>query len=240
VSRTPRRIILALGAALVITSIDGCSLAFPVDGYQTLDPDARADDVSLIQQFTAQGSATSTLTVTLPKTPGIGNALVLAAASVENTPESVSGGAATWKLQKGSKSHVPLAIWVGFVDSRPSTAITVTWIGAQRTALAHVSEWRGPSAYGVADFNSGTAGGAITTKALTTGDRTALVFAAGAAHSAKIGPPNEGFSALPTVALDDTQLITAYLLAPSKALQVTSWSSDSTQSWEAIIVSLVR
>jgi hypothetical protein len=234
-------LIRAPASALLCSAISACNLAYPLDGYQTLPREGGADaaPVELIQQETAQGSATRAVTVSLPRPVTIGDALVLASASVEAVPTSVSGGGATWKQAKGSQAHVPLSVWIGFVNTAGTSAVTATWAATQTTALLHASEWKGATSAGPAQTTNGTAT-AITPAALPTDDDAVLVFAAAAAHQGRLGAPTEGFIALKANALNDTQLATAYLPRPAPGLHPTSWSYESTMSWEAIAAVLLR
>ena len=230
------------------TAVAGCDLAYPLGDYQALDPDGAtktdAAAAGLIQTATGQASDTREIVVALAKSATIGNALVLVAVSNETLPLSVSSAGVTWTAMSFSSKQVAVAIWAGFVPLGGSASVTVRWAAspalAQGTALAHLSEWRGLSALGPEVHASGTGGGPITTGSLLAKEGTVLLLAAAGGHTAGIGPPTNGFTALPSIALDDYRLDLAYVHAPPAGSYATSWTYPSTKGWEALLVSFTR
>jgi hypothetical protein len=226
-------------ALFLAVSVTSCNLAYPLGDYEGLERDA----VRLLQQGTAQGSATRALTVTLPRAPTNGSALVLVTVSVNDGPTSVSGGAVGWVQQSRSSQHVVLTIWVGFVPPGATSPITVTWApapaDAQLTAIVHCSEWSGLRAFGPKLPSAGN-GGTITTAQLAVKEGAGLIVAAAAAHKEGTGPPANGFVPLDAIVRDDTQLVAAYRVMPPAATYSTSWTYPSPDGWDATILALGR
>jgi hypothetical protein len=245
-----RRLLLrSLGMFAVIAGTVACDLAYPLDRYETRTredaaSDGAADGPGLLQTASSQGSNVRDLVVALPRSAAVGHALVLVAISNYTIPRSVSSAGVTWKAVSFSSKQVALALWVGFVPLGGSSTVTVTWPpepeAIQTTALVHLTEWTGFAAPGTQVPNSGTGGGPIMTLPLSTNDGTVLLLAAAGGHTAGIGPPTGGFTALPSIMLADYRLDLAYVHAPKPGTYSTSWEYPSTRGWEALLVSFTR
>ncbi len=106
--------------------------------------------------------------------------------------------------------------------------------------MAHLSEWRGLSAFGTSVKSNGSSSPSTATLEIAGG--AALIYAAAASHRITIQPPANGFTSLDTVVADDVQIEQAYRLSPPAGSYATGWNepSPSGSSWDAHILSFTR
>lgn len=260
-------IVLGVGAGceLVVPSKDDLSGGVANDGGPDAGADATGTDAGdagdpgdagrggPLQQASAQGSATRSLVATLASPPAAGSLLVVVAASTNATPGSVAGGGIPWVEYSTSATHIALAVWVAVSPGGISVPVTLTFPAApqpaQLNAVVQVTEWSGLAPIAGKTYNdpahttlNGGTGGPIATGSLSVKNATGLVFAAAAAHndSVTIGAPSNGFIALDDVVTGDLRLLTAYQASPPARTYSTSWTADTTQSWDAHIESFLK
>ena len=209
--------------------------AFVTKISQPLTPIA---SVALVQQAANSGTSVTSLTVTLPQPPRVGDVLIPTMGSNNSTVSISGGGVSTWTYIY-SEVNQNTIITYGVVDSSPSATITLGLIGTPSPGdvASIVSEWSGLT--GTAD-GGGTANGTaspIATVALTTANANDLLISVGGDTGGMTpGSPGAGWTAFTAPAQQPQAAIeTAYQIVSATGSYSDTWSDTGSTGWDAVI-----
>jgi len=196
---------------------------------------------SLIQQAANSGTGITSLTVTLPQTPQLGDVLIVTEVSNYNRAGVSGGGVSSWTYI-WSQANENTVIVYSIVGSSPSATLTITLVATPSPGdlCAVVSEWSGLS--GATDGTGIATGTAspITTAPITTANATDLLISVrGDTGSMTPGSPGTGWTAFTAPPQQPkAQIEAAYQIVSATGSYSTTWSDTGSTGWGAVIAAL--
>jgi len=167
-------------AVAAAVGLAGCDWVLGVRGFE---PGAGVDagcsivaatSVGLVQQATAGSAATLTVDGNLSCPPVMGDVLVIVGAAVNNELDKpTGGGVTTWSSIVRSDQQANVELWIGVVDTTPSTAVKITcsMCTATEQMWMLITEWSGLMNANLVEAKQGSMGsgsGVATTAAVST------------------------------------------------------------------------